>query len=141
MRPLAPLLAALGLAATPIAVQAADTGDHPLLHEIAGQVSAEHLKTTITRLVAFGTRHTLSDTKSDTRGIGAARRWVKGRFEAMAADCGGCLEIATPSQVVTGARVPNPTEVMDVLAIQRGTEDPDRVVVIAGTWIPGSPTP
>ncbi len=136
MRLLAPLLAALAVAAplaiTPLAARAADTGDHPLLHEIAGQVSAEHLKATITRLVAFGTRHTLSDTRSDTRGIGAARRWVKGRFEAMSADCGGCLEIATPSQTVTGARVPNPTEVMDVLAIQRGTEDPDRVVVIAG---------
>ncbi|HEY2661995.1 MAG TPA: M20/M25/M40 family metallo-hydrolase [Caulobacteraceae bacterium] len=111
---------------------AADSDDHPLLHDIAGQVSADQLQATITRLVGFGTRHTLSDTKSDTRGIGAARRWVKGRFEAMSADCGGCLQIATPAQTFTGARAPTPTEVMDVLAIQRGTEDPDRVVIIAG---------
>ena len=131
MRPLAPLLAALIVAAPPV-VRAADAGDHPLLHEISGQVSAERLKATITRLVAFGTRHTLSDTKSDTQGFGAARRWVMGRFEALSADCGGCLEIATPSQIFTGARAPNPTEVMDVLAIQRGTGDADRVVVIAG---------
>ena len=137
MRPYAPVMAVLALvaiplAAAPLSARAADTGDHPLLHEIAGQVSAEQLKATITRLVGFGTRHTLSDTRSEKRGIGAARRWVKGRFEALARDCGGCLEIATPSQSFTGARVPNPTEVMDVLAIQRGTEDPDRVVVIAG---------
>ena len=136
MRSFAPLLAALvaaaPLAATPFEARAADTGDHPLLHAVAADVSAEQLKATITRLVAFGTRHTLSDTKSDKRGIGAARRWVKGRFEGLSAQCGGCLEIATPSQTVTGARVPVPTEVMDVLAIQRGTEDPDRVVLIAG---------
>ena len=122
-------LFALAVAVAPVAAKAAD---HPLLHEISGQVSAERLRETIARLVAFGTRHTLSDTASETRGIGAARRWVKGRFEAISADCGGCLAIATPSQIVTGARVPKPTEVMDVLAIQKGTEDPDRVVLIAG---------
>ncbi len=133
MRLSASALAALALvAAAPGAARAADAADHPLLHEISGKVSAEQLRATIARLVAFGTRHTLSDTHSETRGIGAARRWVKGRFEAIAADCGACIEIATPSQTVTGARVPNPTEIMDVLAIQRGTEDPDRVVVIAG---------
>ena len=129
---IAPLLAAFALAVPPMSALAADSDDHPLLHEIAGQVSADQLQATITRLVGFGTRHTLSDTKSDTRGIGAARRWVKGRFEAMSADCGGCLQIATPTQTFTGARAPIPTEVMDVLAIQRGTEDPDRVVIIAG---------
>ncbi|QUD90498.1 M28 family peptidase [Phenylobacterium montanum] len=125
----APALAVLALAAP---AGAAETGDHPLLHQIAGEISPAQMKATIGTLVGFGTRHTLSDTRSDTRGIGAARRWVKSRFEAMAKDCGGCLEIQTPAQTVTGTRVPNPTEVMDVLAIQRGSEDPDRVVIIAG---------
>ncbi|HEY2928494.1 M28 family peptidase [Piscinibacter sp.] len=78
----------------------------------------------------FGTRHTFSDTRSDTRGIGAARRWVQSRFGAIARDCGQCLEIVTPSQVVTGARVPQPSEVVDVLAIQRGASDPQRVILI-----------
>ncbi|HET7795890.1 MAG TPA: aminopeptidase, partial [Rhizobacter sp.] len=80
------------------------------LAEVANAVSAEQLQSTITRLVGFGTRHTLSDTKSDTRGIGAARRWVQSRFAAMAKECGGCLQVVTPSQTVTGARVPQPTE-------------------------------
>ena len=57
--------------------------EHALLHEIAAQVSPERQHATIARLVGFGTRHTLSDTKSDTRGIGAARRWVQSRFEAI----------------------------------------------------------
>ena len=79
-----------------------------------------------------GTRHTLSDTTSTTRGIGAARAWVADQFRTMSTACGGCLTIETPAETVTGARIPNPTAVMDVLAIQRGTSDPDRAVVIAG---------
>jgi Zn-dependent M28 family amino/carboxypeptidase len=104
----------------------------PPLEDMAAQVSEAELHATITRLVGFGTRHTLSDTQGDTRGIGAARRWVKSRFEAISRDCGGCLQVVTPSQVFTGTRIPKPTEVMDVVAIQRGTEDPNRVIVITG---------
>ena len=107
-------------------------GDHPLLHQVADAVSADELHATIQRLVAFGTRHTASDTRSNTRGIGAARRWVASRFEAISQACGGCLTIETPSQTFTGERLPQPTEVMDVLAIQRGATDPDRVIVISG---------
>src|SRR5262249_46573823 len=80
----------------------------------------------------FGTRHTASDTTSDTRGIGAARRWVKSQFEAISRDCGGCIEVATPSQTFTGARLPKPPEGIDGPATQRRTREPDRVVVIAG---------
>ena len=100
---------------------------------IAKAVSPQSLHEIDAKLVGFGTRSTLSDTKSDTRGIGAARRWVKSRFEAISKDCGGCLEIVTPSQVFTGKRTPKEgVEVMDVVAIQRGTSDPDRVIVITG---------
>jgi hypothetical protein len=102
------------------------------LEDLAGQVSEAELHGTISRLVAFGTRHTLSDTRSDTRGIGAARRWVQARFQAISRDCGGCLQVVTPSQVFTGPRIPQPTEVMDIVAVQRGTDDPDRVIVITG---------
>ncbi|MGI9027164.1 MAG: M28 family peptidase [Burkholderiaceae bacterium] len=100
--------------------------------QIVAQVDAAELRATITKLVSFGTRHTASDTKSDTRGIGAARRWAASRFAAIARDCGGCLTVVTPSQSFTGPRLPRPTEVMDIVAIQRGTDDPDRVVLIAG---------
>jgi Zn-dependent M28 family amino/carboxypeptidase len=132
MRLIAPALIALCIVLAPRPSQAAEPADHPLLHDIAGQVSADQLKATITHLVGFGTRHTLSDTQSESRGIGAARRWIKSRFEALSAECGGCITVATPSQVFSGERVPKPAEVMDVLAIQRGAEDPDRVLIIAG---------
>ena len=104
----------------------------PEMVQIGRAVRADELKATITGLVAFGTRHTLSDTVSDTRGIGAARRWVKSKFEADAAACGGCLTIVAPEQMVTGERITTPVLIQDVIAIQRGTGDPNRVVIISG---------
>jgi hypothetical protein len=130
-----PLVLAAGLVLASPAFAAeipAPSADQPVLRVIAADVDPKALESTIKSLVGFGTRHTLSDTKSETRGIGAARRWAKGRFQAISKDCGGCLTIETPSETVTGRRVPNPTEVMDVLAIQKGTSDPDRVIIIAG---------
>jgi hypothetical protein len=123
--------AALSLSAAPFA-SAQVPGDKPLLRELAGQVQPARQRADIARMVGFGTRHTLSDTKSDTRGIGAARRWVASEFEKISRDCGGKLTVATPSQTFTNNRVPTPTEVMDVLAIKKGTSDPGRVIVISG---------
>lgn len=125
--------ASLLLAIAPAIAADAPPPDEPIgLREIADPVDAAELHATIEKLVGFGTRHTLSDTKSNKRGIGAARRWVQSRFEAISKDCGGCLEIVTPSQTVTGQRIPQPTEVMDIVAIQRGTSDPGRVIAITG---------
>jgi hypothetical protein len=107
--------------------------EHPVLGEIAQAMDPAQLQSTLTTLVGFGTRNTLSDTKSNKRGIGAARRWVQSRFEQMSKDCGGCLEVITPSQVFTGERTPKDgVEVMDVVAIQKGATDPDRYVVMTG---------
>lgn len=106
--------------------------DQPLLREIALAPDPAQLQSTLKTLVAFGTRHTLSDTKSSKRGIGAARRWAQARFEAIGRDCGGCLSVVTPSQMFTGRRVPAPAEVMDIVAIQKGSTDPDRVIILTG---------
>ncbi|MGH9521718.1 MAG: M28 family peptidase, partial [Terriglobales bacterium] len=121
------------LAGAPTAT-AASAGpiEQPRLHEIADAPDPEQLRATVQALVAFGTRHTLSDTVSATRGIGAARRWAQSRFEQIGRDCGGCLTLVTPAQVVTGPRVPEPVQILDVVAIQKGTTDPDRVVVLTG---------
>ena len=133
----APLFLSLALV-LPIVVNAAGAPsalpppDDAVARDIVSTVSPSELRATIEKLVSFGTRHTMSDTVSETRGIGAARRWATARFAAISKDCGGCLEIVTPSQTFTGARLPTATEVVDVLAIQRGTSDPTRVVLIAG---------
>lgn len=103
------------------------------LHDIVAAVSVSRVEADIRRLAAFGTRHTLSDTLSDTRGIGAARRWIKAEFEAISEACGGCLEVSYQTSLVMGAaRIPDTTAIVNVLAIQRGTTDPGRYVVMSG---------
>lgn len=102
------------------------------LREVASAVEPLQLRATVERLVGFGTRHTLSDTRSPTRGIGAARRWTQSRFAEISQDCGGCLEVVTPSQTVTGPRIPQPTEVVNVVAVQRGVADANRVILVTG---------
>lgn len=99
--------------------------------QLAADVSADRIEADIRALVGFGTRHTLSETDSDTRGIGAARRWVEEQFRQISSACGGCLEVVIISDVISGEqRIPVPTEVVNVVAIQRGTLDPDRMVMI-----------
>ncbi len=103
------------------------------LYDVAAAVSQTRIEADVRRLAGFGTRHTLSDTTSDTRGIGAARRWIRAEFERISADCGGCLEIVEQRRTVSGEpRIPEPTVIVNVLAIQRGTSDPDRYVVMSG---------
>jgi hypothetical protein len=100
--------------------------------EIADDVQEPRLRAIIEKLVSFGTRHTLSSQTDPKRGIGASLRWTEEEFRRYARACRGCLTIATPSQVVTGRRIPTPTRITDVLAIQRGTVDPNRLVIISG---------
>jgi len=103
------------------------------IYSIAIEPSAERIQADIQTLVDFGTRHTLSETQSDTRGIGAARRWIFTEFEKISADCGGCLEVIYVSDTVSGERrIPDPVEVVSVLAIQKGTIDPNRYVMMSG---------
>ena len=107
----------------------------PRLYEIALAPSAERLEADIRRLAGFGTRHTLSDTVSDTRGIGAARRWIKSEFEQISADCGGCLEVSYNKGLVKAGesrRIPTDTWVVNVVAIQRGYRHPNRYIIMSG---------
>jgi Zn-dependent M28 family amino/carboxypeptidase len=111
---------------------AAAAAEQPILREISGSPDPGRLQATVQALVGFGTRHTLSDTASPKRGIGAARRWAQSRFEQIGRDCGGCLTVVMPSQTVTGEGVPKPAEIVDVVAIQKGSTDPERVIVLTG---------
>lgn len=103
------------------------------LYAIAEAPSAARIMADIETLVGFGTRHTLSETESDTRGIGAARRWVKAEFETISRNCGGCLEVREITDVIAGERrIPEATEVVSIVAFQRGSLDPNRMVVMSG---------
>lgn len=138
MRRIAPILASLvslsGLMAVPaFALDTAPPASKPELDAIGSAPSATRIERDVRTLVGFGTRHTLSDTFSNTRGIGAARRWVHAEFERISRDCGGCLEVRYVSGTVQGEpRIPEPVEVVSVIAIQRGTADPNRYVMMSG---------
>ena len=84
------------------------------------------LRTTVDKLVSFGTRHTLSSATDPKRGIGAARNWVAGEFGKLG------LTVERPSKRFDGPRAPNGVIVENVFAIQRGTGDPNHIVIVAG---------
>jgi hypothetical protein len=102
------------------------------LRAIIARVSGARMKATVEKLVSFGTRHTLSSQTDPKRGIGAALEWSRGEFQRYSAACGNCLTIVDPSEMMSNARVPTPTRIRDMVAIQRGTERPNDVVIIQG---------
>lgn len=105
------------------------------LYQIIESVSSENLKSDVRTLVNFGTRHTLSDTVSHVRGIGAARRWIKSEFENISAQCNNCLEVFFQKDLIkkgTNARIIKDLEIVNVVAIQRGTTYPNRYIIMSG---------
>ncbi|MBV8687288.1 MAG: M20/M25/M40 family metallo-hydrolase [Alphaproteobacteria bacterium] len=132
MRYLAFLLAAAASAAPAVPRPAPAPPPAATPRQIANEVRQERLRALVERLVSFGTRHTLSSQTDPKRGIGAALNWTADEFGRYSKACGDCLTVVRPSDVVSGRRVPTPTRVTDVLAIQRGSVDPNRVVIISG---------
>lgn len=106
-----------------------------LLYNIIDSVSAARIGSDVAKLAGFGTRHTLSDTLSQTRGIGAARRWVKSEFDVISDRCNNCLEVFYQKNLVKkgeNERIVHDVWVVNVVAIQRGTRYPDRYIIMSG---------
>ncbi|QLG43969.1 M28 family metallopeptidase [Costertonia aggregata] len=105
------------------------------IYDIIDAVSAERIKTDVTQLANFGTRHTLSDTVSQTRGIGAARRWIKSEFDKISNACDNCLEVSFQKDLVkkgTNPRIVKDVYVVNVVAVQKGTKYPNRYIIMSG---------
>lgn len=99
------------------------------------EISAKNIETTIRKLVSFGTRNTLSAQDNPTRGIGAARDYLFGEFQKISADCGNCLQVEKQTFLQpVAARVPQPTNLTNVVATLKGTTDPNRVYVVSGHY-------
>jgi len=74
----------------------------PQIRSMVDAVSAEDLRQLDTTLVGFGTRNLFSETlHSPTRGVYAARDWIRGQFEALAARSGGRLTDRHASRAIT----------------------------------------
>lgn len=105
------------------------------LYSVIEAVSAQRLENDIRTLANFGTRNTFSDTISKTRGIGAARRWIKAEFDKIDKNCNNCLEVFYQKDLVTpkdGNRVPKEAYVVNVVAVQKGTKYPNRYIIMTG---------
>ena len=105
------------------------------LYDIIDAVSAERLEKDVQTLVDFGTRNTFSDTISNSRGIGAARRWIKSEFESISNSCNDCFEVFFQKDLVTregNRRVPHDAWVVNVVAIQKGSKYPNRYIIMSG---------
>jgi hypothetical protein len=85
--------------------------------QIVSEVSADSLRVTVEKLAGFGTRHTLSDTLSGTRGIGAARRWIKAQLDRYARSAPNMSVQYFPFTAPPSARLPHPVTVVNVLAL------------------------
>lgn len=105
------------------------------IYNIVEEISAQRIAKDINALAGFGTRHTLSDTVSNIRGIGAARRWVKSQFDKISQDCSNCLEVFFQKNFVekgSNNRIVHDVWVINVVAIQRGTKYPNRYIIMSG---------
>jgi hypothetical protein len=109
--------------------------------EALQQVSADHIRQTIEKLVSFQNRSTISAQDEESvkagKGIGAAREWIKAEFERYSKDCGGCLEVKTDTFTEQpGERIPKPTEITNVYAVLRGADpqQANRIVLVTGHY-------
>ena len=104
-------------------------------YQIINQTNASRIENDIKILANFGTRHSLSDTISDIRGIGAARRWIKSEFDKISKNCNNCLEVFYQKNYYTeddGPRIVKPVWINNVVAIQKGRKFPNRFIIMSG---------
>jgi len=104
-------------------------------YQIINQTNASRIENDIKILANFGTRHSLSDTISNSRGIGAARRWIKSEFDKISKNCNNCLEVFYQKNYYTeddGPRIVKPVWINNVVAIQKGRKFPNRFIIMSG---------
>jgi hypothetical protein len=127
------LLAGAAAQAAPLA-DAALPAHQADIDAIVREISPQRIHAYVDKLVSFGTRHTMSETASSTRGIGAARRWIKAELERCGA---GRLDVQFQSHVhPVDKRIPRPTEIVNVVATLAGTQaaSKDRYYVVSGHY-------
>ena len=107
----------------------------PELRAILREIDPDRIEAIVRRLVAFGTRHTLSSQDDPMRGIGAARDWIFREMQTYAARSGGRMTVERQSFVQPVApRIPAPTTITNVIATLTGSVTPERIYVVTGHY-------
>jgi acetylornithine deacetylase/succinyl-diaminopimelate desuccinylase-like protein len=114
---------------------------NPQIARLISEIDARNIESSIRRLVSFGTRNTLSAQDNPVRGIGAARDWLYGEFQKIAAQSGGRMTVEKQSYLQEAmpppqGRVPQPTIITNVVATLRGTQpaSENRLYVVSGHY-------
>ena len=111
--------------------QAPVTRLNPTIKQIVDQVSQERIGATMKHLGEYGTRYVGSEQDSETRGIGAAQRWIEAQFKSYSPK----LEVSLDHfSIKKSQRVPKDVDLANVVAILPGKIDKDRYVVISGHY-------
>ncbi|KAH7072229.1 putative zinc metalloprotease [Paraphoma chrysanthemicola] len=99
------------------------------------EINPANIEATITKLVSFGTRHTLATFNSSTRGIHAARDWIASEMQGYAKDSEGRMTVEVQSYLQgIASRIPFPVIISNVVATIRGSETPERIYVMTGHY-------
>ena len=134
MKPISTAYLLLILFSSPI-IFSQTTVDDPEIKKMILEIKADKIESIVRKLVSFGTRHSLSDTKSDVRGVGAAQRWIKAEFDKYAKESGGRLTSSIDYYWVKadGKRITSNSKLGNVMAVLKGTDPKDdRVLIISG---------
>ena len=116
---------------------AAPPKKNPDIEKMVKEISAKRIENSIRKLVSFETRNSFSDTTSDTKGIGAARRWIKSEMDCCSTANGGRMKVEFDEHLApVGARIPQPTPIVNVVATLPGeqAESRDRIYIVSGHY-------
>ncbi len=109
----------------------------PALAVALTRVSAQELRATDKRLVAFGTRSTFSEHAGARRGVFAARAYLVDRFRQIARTSGGRMTVALDTYVQPAdpaKRVPRAVEISSVIATLKGDDPSGRTYVMSSHY-------
>lgn len=104
-----------------LAVAGGDPELAPLPERVMAEIDPARLRRSIDALAAFETRHSASETNSKSRGIGAARRWIRGQLEQASDESNGRMTVLRePFDAPRSRSLPKGAEMVNVLAILKG---------------------
>lgn len=113
------------------------TSTNPKINRVLEEISVDSIESNIRTLAGFHTRHTTSDTTSDSTGIGAARRWIYDKFQQYRKASDHRLQVSYESYMETKhERIDQPTRIVNVVGVLPGTqlESKERMYVVSGHY-------
>ena len=124
------LLAVLMVPRPAVQAQASvTTSIDPRILKLVDSVSEERLHQLLEKLVSFGTRNTLSDTASSTRGIGAARQWIFDELKRTSPR----LQVSFDTHLIPAkGRITRDVELRNVMAVLPGKSE--RRIYVSGHY-------